>query len=226
MGMMSLEVSICFAFCPSVSLCGTNWGQIFRLPKSSWTMVWAVTLLIFLQSILAWVADLVPASVPLYRLSPWLCLSMFDPNVAHPQSFRSLRESVWTIRKHIFYSWLPSRPPAPTFHACPLQISPICSRSWSLYVAPLRCDTTSHTDYVQLAEVGFHCMSRADHAVSILPMSLKYHVHVRTHARSCRWDMTPFTVLFRQPCVLSFCFQHVHKYIYLIFYTCVKFVFK
>ena len=42
---------------------------------------------------------------------------MADRNVAHPQSFSSLRESVWTIRKHIFGSRLPSLTSAPTFVA-------------------------------------------------------------------------------------------------------------
>ena len=40
------------------------------------------------------------------------CLSMADPNVAHPQSFPSLRESVSTIRNYIFCSQLPYRTPA------------------------------------------------------------------------------------------------------------------
>ena len=45
MEMKSPDVSICVAFCSSVSLCGTNREQIFRLPRSSWTMVFAVSLL-------------------------------------------------------------------------------------------------------------------------------------------------------------------------------------
>ena len=44
MEMKSPEVSIRFAFCSSVSLCGTNREQIFCLPIS-WTMVCAVSLL-------------------------------------------------------------------------------------------------------------------------------------------------------------------------------------
>ena len=45
MELKSPEVSIRFAFCPSVSVCGTNREQIFRLPKSSRTMVCAVSFL-------------------------------------------------------------------------------------------------------------------------------------------------------------------------------------
>ena len=45
MEMKSPEVSIRFAFCLSESLCGTNWEQIFHLPRSSATMVCAVSLL-------------------------------------------------------------------------------------------------------------------------------------------------------------------------------------
>ena len=71
----------------------------------------------------------------------------------------SLRESVWTIRKHIFFPRLPSLTSAETFQASPLHFSPICSRIWCLHVVPLCCDTTSHTDYIQLAAVGLHCRS-------------------------------------------------------------------
>ena len=45
MKMKSPEVSIGFAFCSFVSLWGTNREQIFRFPKSSGTMVCAVSLL-------------------------------------------------------------------------------------------------------------------------------------------------------------------------------------
>ena len=101
----SPAVSIRFAFCSSVSLCGTNREHIFRLPKSSPTMACAVSLLmpnILPQSFLESVADLVPAFVELSRSFLRFCFSMADPNVAHPQSFPSLCESVWTIRKHGF----------------------------------------------------------------------------------------------------------------------------
>ena len=46
MEVKSPEVSIRFAFCSSVSLCGKNREQIFRLPKSSRTMVYDGCLLI------------------------------------------------------------------------------------------------------------------------------------------------------------------------------------
>ena len=68
-------------------------------------------------------------------------------------------------RKHIFCSQLPSHTPAPTFHVSPLPFSPICSRTRYLHVALLGCDTTSHTDYVQMAADGLHCRSHAVHAV-------------------------------------------------------------
>ena len=51
------------------------------------------------QSILASVTELVSAFVTLSRPFMGFCLSMTDPNVAHPQSFPSLHESVC---KHIF----------------------------------------------------------------------------------------------------------------------------
>ena len=157
MEMKPPEKSIRFAFCSSVSLCGTNREQIIRLPKSSRKMVCAVSLLMPNS----FAINLVPAFVSLSRSFLGFCLSMADQNVAHPQSFPSLHQSVWTICKHIFCSRLPSRTPAPKFHASPLQFSPICSRSWCLHVASLQCDTTSHTDYVQQAAVGLHCRSHA-----------------------------------------------------------------
>ena len=60
----------------------------------------------------------------------------------NPQSFPSLCKNVWTIPKHIFCSRLPYRTLAPTFHVSLLQFSLICSRTWCLHVATLRCDTT------------------------------------------------------------------------------------
>ena len=45
MEMKSPEVSFCFAFCSSVNLCSRNREQIFRLPKSSRTMLCAVSLI-------------------------------------------------------------------------------------------------------------------------------------------------------------------------------------
>ena len=104
-------------------------------------------------------------------------------NVAHPQSFPSLRESVWTIRKHIFCSRLPFRTPAPTFYASPLQFFSIWSRTWCLHVAPLRCDTTSHTDYVQQAAVGLHCGSQAVNAVCRFSPCIWRTMCMRAHMR-------------------------------------------
>ena len=50
MEMKSPEVSIRFALCSSMNLCGTDQEQIFRLPKSSRTMVSAVYLLMPISS--------------------------------------------------------------------------------------------------------------------------------------------------------------------------------
>ena len=67
-----------------------------------------------------------------------------------------------------------------------------------LHVAPLRCETTSHTDYVQLASVGLHCQSHAVHAVCLFSPCLWRTMRLRAHMpQSCRLDMTHFTELFR-----------------------------
>ena len=78
----------------------------------------------------------------------WLILSRFFP---FAKAFGLL---VNTFSAHGF----------PAVHTEPLQFSPICSRTWCLHVASLRCDTTSHTDYVQVAAAGY-CRSHAVHAV-------------------------------------------------------------
>ena len=109
-----------------------------------------------------------------------------------------LRESVCTIRKPIFCSRLPSRTPAPTFNASPLKFPPpICSRTWCFHVSPLRCDTTSHTDYVQLAAVGLQCRSHAVHDVYRFSPFLWRNMRMRAHMRQVVVDMAPFTELFR-----------------------------
>ena len=115
------------------------------------------------NKILSSVADLVPAFVALYRSFLKFCLSMADPNVAYPQSFPSRRENVWTIRKHVFCSRLPSRTSAATFHVSPLQFSSIFS--W------LR--STGCSRFTMLVACSLRC-------VSIL-MSLKNHAHARIH---------------------------------------------
>ena len=182
MEMKSPEVSIRFVFYSSVSLWDTNRGQIFRLPKSSRTMMCAVSLLMPKSSAI---------NLRVSRRSCTQHLSHFLHHFlrsvcwwpTHPQSFPSLRESVWTISKHIFCSRLPSHTRAPTFHETPLLFSPICSRTWRLQVAPLRYDTTSHTDYVQLAVVGLHCRSHVVHTVwGFFPwlwrtMRMRAHMH-------------------------------------------------
>ena len=165
--MKSPEVSIRFAFCSSVNLCGINREQIFRLPKSSRTMVYAVSLLTSNSSAinLGVSRRLVPAFLAHSRSFLGFCLSMADSNVAHPQSFPSLRESVWTIRKHLFCSRLPSHTPAPTFHASPLQFSLICSRNL-LYICMLHCAVT-----LSLTMTTFNCpqsVYTSDHMQSML----------------------------------------------------------
>ena len=124
---------------------------------------------------------------------------MANPNVAHPQSFPSLCKSVWTIREHIFCSRFPSRTPAPTFHASPLQFSPICSITWCLfahcfielwhYLSHGLC-STGYSWFTLPVTYGPCCGS-------ILPMSLKNNAYVHTHVPSCHSDMTPVTELFR-----------------------------
>ena len=146
-----------------------------------WCAPWLCSCQIPPQSILTSVADLVPAFVTLSRLFMGFCLSMADPNVSHPQSFPSLRDSVWIIRKHIFCSQFSSRTPVPKFHASPLQVSPICNRTWYLHVALLRCDITSHTDYVQLAAVSLHCRSHGVHAVCRFSPCLSRTMRMRAH---------------------------------------------
>ena len=124
---------------------------------------------------------------------------MADLNMAHPQLFPSLCESVWTIRKNIFCSRFPSCTPATTFHGSLLQFSPICGRTWCLHIAPLCCDTQP---YLLRCEVWLWSAGRSlftlvntcsPCCVSILPMSLNN----RAHAPSCHSDMMPFTKLFR-----------------------------
>ena len=94
---------------------------------------------------------------------------------------------VWSISKHSFCSRHPSRTSAPTVHVCPLQFSPICSRTWCC----ARCSialrhylshwlrSSGHSRFKLLVTWSPYC-------VSILPMSLKNHVHACTHVPSCR----------------------------------------
>ena len=84
--------------------------------------------------------------------------------------------------KHIFCSGLSSRTPAPTLRVSLLQFSQICSRI-CLHVAPFRCDTTSHTDLVQLAAVGLYCWSHAVHAVCRFYPCLWRTMRMRVHMR-------------------------------------------
>ena len=181
--MKSPEVFIRFAFCSSVNLCGTNREQIFRLRKSPWTMVCAVTLLMpnssainlsvsrrFWASICRTFSDHFWGSACRWPTRKWLILSRILP-------FEKVFEPfVNAFSAHGF-----PRTPAPILHASPLKFSPICSRIWCLHVAPLRCDTTSHTDYVQLAAVGLHCRSHAVHAVCRFSPCLWRTMRMRAH---------------------------------------------
>ena len=83
---------------------------------------------------------------------------LFDGRPEHGSS--SVASFPSRKHKHIFCSRSPSRTPAPTFHVSLLQFSPISSRT-CLHLAPLSCNTTSHSEYVQLATVGLHCRSHA-----------------------------------------------------------------
>ena len=124
----------------------------------------------------------------------WGSGSMADLNVAHPQSFPSLRE-----------------PFVNTFSAHGL--SPVHLHQHSVR---LRC---SFPQFVAERDVCLllHCavtlpltlttfnwpqsVYTASHMQSMLcvdsPMSPKNHAHARTRAPSCRSDMIPFTELFR-----------------------------
>ena len=86
MEMKSVEVTIHFAFCLSVSLCGTNREQIFRLPKSSWTMMFSLSLLMPNSSTIN--LSISRRSCASFAALSWsflgFCLSVADPKVAHP----------------------------------------------------------------------------------------------------------------------------------------------
>ena len=203
--MRSPEVSIRIAFCSSVSLCGTNQEQIFHLSKSSRTMVCAVSLLMHNSSAInlsvsrrSW------ASIyhTFWIISGVLFVVDGRPELDSSSVVPSLRESIWTISKPIFCSRLPSRTHAPTFLASPLQFSPICNRPWCLDVASLRCDSTSQTDYVQLAAVGLHCLSHAVHAVSRISPCVWRTMRMRNTCAKLpfRWHHSPN--LLDTPCML------------------------
>ena len=197
--MRSPEVSIRIAFCSSVSLCGTNQEQIFHLSKSSRTMVCAVSLLMHNSSAInlsvsrrSW------ASIyhTFWIISGVLFVVDGRPELDSSSVVPSLRESIWTISKPIFCSRLPSRTHAPTFHASPLQFSPICSRIWCLHVAHRAVTHLSH--WLRLTGRSWFTLpvTCSPCCVSILPMSLKNH-HMRAHMRQVAVQMTPFTELFR-----------------------------
>ena len=131
MVMKSPEVSMRFAFCSSVSLCGTNREQIFRLHKSSRAMLCTVPLLMPNSSAINHkVTRRSCASICRTRsIMSGVLLVDGRPErgsssvVSFPSRKRLNR------RKHIFCSRLPSRTLAPTFHASPSPFSLICSRT-------------------------------------------------------------------------------------------------
>ena len=122
-----------------------------------------------------------PAFVTLARSCLGFCLLAANPNVAHPQLFPSHRKSIWTSRKHIFCSRLPSCTLAPKFHASPSLFSLICSWTWFSLVAPLHCDHTSHTDYVWLPAVGLPWRSRVLYTTWCFLTYLWIAMCIRTH---------------------------------------------
>ena len=132
MEMKSPEVSIRFAFCSSVSLCGTNREQIFRSSKSSWTMVYAVSLLMPNSSAINLrVSHRSCASIcRTFSIISGVLVVDGRPECSSSSSVICVpSQKHLTIRKHIFCLRLPSLTPAPTFHVSPLQFSPICSRT-------------------------------------------------------------------------------------------------
>ena len=122
-----------------------------------------------------------PAFVALAISCLGFCLSTVDPNVAQPQLFPSRRENVWTSRKHIFCSRLPSRTFAPTFHASPSPFSLICRRTWCSLVTPLHCDPTSHAHYVRLPAAGLPWRSRVLYATWRVSSYLWIAMCIRAH---------------------------------------------
>ena len=125
MEVKSPEVAIRFALCSSAAQMGAD----LPLTQIMQTMVCAVSLLMPNSSAIKLIVNRRSCASICRTFSIISGALPLDgrPNVAHPQSFPSFRESVWTICKHIFCSRLPS--PAPIFHASPLQFSPICRRT-------------------------------------------------------------------------------------------------
>ena len=124
MEVKSPEVSIRFAFCSSLSLCGSNRELIFCLSKSSRTMVRRVLLMPNSSAIFfASVFGLVPVFVLHFLSHFWILLVDVRPERGSSSVVSFLSRKRLTIRKHIFLSRLPSCTPVPTFLASPLQFS-------------------------------------------------------------------------------------------------------
>jgi len=181
--MKSPEISIRFAFCSSISWCGTNREQIFRLPKSSLTMVCTVSLLMPNSSAINLkVTRRSCASICLTR-SIISGVLLVDGQPEHGSSSVVSVPSRKRLnhRKHIFCSRLPSRTLAPTFHASLSPFSLICSRTWCSLIAPLHCDATSHTDHVWLPTAGLAWRSRVLYARWRFSMYLWIAMRMRAH---------------------------------------------
>ena len=114
------------------------------------------------------------------------------PERASVVSFSSRKRLNHSI---LFRSRLPSRTPAPTFHASPLQSFPqfvaeldVCTLLHCAVTLPLILSTFN---WQQL----LNCRSHAVYSASwILPMSLKNHAHARTHMRQAAiqiWHHSP-----------------------------------
>ena len=148
------------------------------------------------QSILASVADLVPAFVALSQSCLGFCLSMAGPNVAHPQSFppfaKAFEPFVNTffahsfppihLNQHLTHLHCSFPPFVAEFDVCTLLH---CAVKLPLTLTMFNWPQSVYTD-----------SNMQPSCVSFLPRSLKNHAHARTHAPNCRSDMTPFTELF------------------------------
>ena len=196
MEMKSAEVSTHFAFCSYVSLCGTNREQIFRLLKTSWTIV---SLLMPSQSqrqppilcqYLSHFLDHLWGSACRWRSRTWIVLSRFLPFA------KALGPFLNTFSAHGF-------PPVhPHQHFTRLRCSfpqiiaelDVCTL---LHCAVTLSLTLTTFNWPQLVYTAGH-MQYMLCCVSILLMPLKNHAHARRLAPSCLSDMTPFTELFRQ----------------------------
>ena len=197
MTMKSPEVSIHFASCSSLTLCGTNQEQIFRSPKSSRTMVCTMSLLVPNSSAINLSISRRSCGASICRtLSIISRVLLVDgrPECRFLPFAKAFEPFVNTFSVHGF----------PPLHLHQHFTHLHCSFSQfvtELYVCMLfHCAVTlpltlTMFNWPQSVYTAGHMHSPC--CMSILPMSLKNHTHACTHAPSCRSDMTPFTELFR-----------------------------